>query len=293
MSKHKNTIINYFVSFFTKTFQISSVNKSALEEKRIVNFRPYQLFAAIFSGFFFFFIITVITTLLLTAYTPINNFLPEVNLSKRGEIFGLLTRVDSLEENLRIQSQYIDVVNRILNGEIVDSLLPLSRDSLVTVEDSGPRQSSADSLLRELVISEDKYNVPTYYKTPSVVLEDFVFFKPIEGVIIQSFNIFEKHYGLDIGAHAGASVKACLDGVVIFSDWSISNGNMVIVQHENNIVSVYMHNSILTKKSNELVKAGEVIAIVGNSGEMSSGPHLHFELWQSGNPINPTEYIDF
>ena len=141
--------------------------------------------------------------------------------------------------------------------------------------------------------SEDKYNIPTHYDKSTQTLEDFVFFKPIEGIITRDFNIFENHYGIDVGAHAGASVKACLDGVVIFSDWSISNGNMIIIQHKNNIVTVYMHNSILTKKTNDLVKTGEVIAIVGNSGELSSGPHLHFELWQNGTPINPLEYIDF
>ena len=192
-----------------------------------------------------------------------------------------------------MQSQYVAVVNKILKGEVVDSLVPISRDSLILIDNVGPNHSSADSSLRAMVISEDKYNIPTDYNTKTRTLEDFVFFKPIEGVVTRNFNVFEGHYGVDVGAHSGASVKSCLDGVVIFSDWSISNGNMIIIQHKNNIVSVYMHNSILTKKTNDLVKTGEVIAIVGNSGELSSGPHLHFELWQNGNPINPLEYIDF
>ena len=98
---------------------------------------------------------------------------------------------------------------------------------------------------------------------------------------------------MDLVSHEGASVKACLDGVVILADWSISSGNILIIQHVDNIVSIYMHNSVLTKKSNELVRAGEVVGLVGNSGESSSGPHLHFELWQNGVPINPSEYIDF
>ncbi len=289
MLKEKKNTKDHLVSFFTKLFQINSVNRSTLEEKTILSFKLYQLFMVVFSSLILFFIFT----LLLIIYTPVNNWLPKVELSKKREVFELLTRVDSLEENLRVQSQYVNVVNKILNGEVVDSLFPTAIDSLITTENTGPIHSSADSSLRAMVISEDKYNIPTYYDKSTKTLEDFVFFKPIEGVITRGFNIFEGHYGVDIGAHTGASVKSCLDGVVIFSDWSISNGNMIIIQHKNNIVSVYMHNSILTKKTNELVKTGEVIAIVGNSGELSSGPHLHFELWQNGNPINPLEYIDF
>ena len=121
----------------------------------------------------------------------------------------------------------------------------------------------------------------------------FVFYKPVEGIIIDDFNIINKHYGLDIAAALNSSVKSCLDGIVLFSDWSSSKGNVVIIQHIDNIVSTYMHNSILFKESGELVKAGEVIGVVGNSGEQSTGPHLHFELWQNGTPINPADYIDF
>ena len=120
-----------------------------------------------------------------------------------------------------------------------------------------------------------------------------MFFKPVEGLIISEFNSSDKHYGVDIASRSGAAVKATLGGVVVFSDWSISNGHMILIQHVENIISVYLHNSLLTKKSNDLVKAGEVIAIVGNSGESSTGPHLHFELWQNGSPVNPIDYIDF
>ena len=293
MSKNKHTAPNYLVSFFTKNFQISHVDKSNLEEKKIVNFSSYQVLTTLISVLFFLFIITLVTVVFLTTYTPLNKWLPQVELSKKQEVFDLLTHVDSLEEEIRIQSQYIGVINKILDGEVVDSFVPLSLDSIIITESLAPKNSSADSSLRAMVIAEDKYNIPSGYAESASVLEDFVFFQPIEGVIIQSLNVLDNHHGIDIGAHSGASVKSCLDGVVIFSDWTISSGNMIIIQHNNNIISIYMHNSVLTKQRNELVKAGEVIAIVGNSGETSSGPHLHFELWQNGTPINPLEYIDF
>ena len=107
------------------------------------------------------------------------------------------------------------------------------------------------------------------------------------------FDVSEGHFGVDVVTNTNSPVKAALDGVVVFSDWSISSGHTVIIQHADNIVSVYMHGSSITKKNNDLVKAGEVIGIVGDSGESASGPHLHFELWQNGSPVNPIEYIDF
>ena len=175
----------------------------------------------------------------------------------------------------------------------MDSFLPIKIDTTLVFEDLELMPSKEDSVLRKMVYEEDLYNISPAYNLQNSGLEDFMFFKPVSGLIVDTFNIREKHYGLDIVAHEGASVKACLEGVGVFADWSVSSGNMILIQHVDNIISVYMHNSILTKKPNDLVKAGEVIGIVGNSGELSSGPHLHFELWQNGNPINPEEYIDF
>jgi murein DD-endopeptidase MepM/ murein hydrolase activator NlpD len=171
--------------------------------------------------------------------------------------------------------------------------LPINIDTSVVFENLQLTPSAEDSVLRKMVYEEDLYNISTTYNARGGSLEDFVFFKPVTGLVVDTFNIANGHYGVDVVAHKGASVKACLEGVVVFADWSISSGNMILIQHVDNIISVYMHNSILTKKPNDLVKAGEVIGIVGNSGELSSGPHLHFELWQNGNPINPQEYIGF
>ena len=115
----------------------------------------------------------------------------------------------------------------------------------------------------------------------------------MEGIVTQSFDEKKRHYGTDIVAKANAKVAAVLDGVVIFTDWTVKTGYVIQVQHTNDLISVYKHNSILLKKQGDYVRAGEVLVVVGNTGEESSGPHLHFELWRAGNPLNPENFIKF
>ena len=174
-----------------------------------------------------------------------------------------------------------------------DSFVTINRDSTLVFDNIDLSPSSADSTFREQVKNEDLYNIPTSHEMTYAGMGDFVFFRPADGVVISQFDVAENHFGVDIVSNSDASVKATLDGVVVFSDWSIQRGHTVLVHHAENIISVYMHNSSVNKKINDLVKAGEVIGVVGNSGEGSLRPHLHFELWQNGSPINPLDYIDF
>ncbi len=289
MSKSKKPQINSFLIFFFKSYKISDVDKNSLKENTITTFKGYQLLVY-FLGLL---IVLLFGVFLLIAYGPLNNLVPLTNTIKKKEIIDLIVKVDSLEKDLIIKHRYINVINRIINGEVVDSLLPIDIDSNIVFEKLELIPSKEDSLLRKMVYEEDLYNISSSYNEFDSSLEDFVFFKPVTGLVVDTFNLYERHYGVDVVTHEGASVKSCLEGVVIFSDWSTSSGNMIVIQHMDNIISVYMHNSILTKQPNDLVKAGEVIGIVGNTGELSSGPHLHFELWQNGTPINPEEYIDF
>ncbi|MFN5223434.1 MAG: murein hydrolase activator EnvC family protein, partial [Bacteroidota bacterium] len=124
-------------------------------------------------------------------------------------------------------------------------------------------------------------------------LANFLFFAPVKGIVTSEFNPKIKHFGVDIVASANEVIKTTLDGTVIFSDWTSDTGYVIAIQHGNNIFSVYKHNSALLKSIGDFVKAGEVVAIIGDSGETSNGPHLHFELWYNGTAVNPTEYIAF
>ena len=176
-------------------------------------------------------------------------------------------------------------MKRILNDEPFDDSLKLNPDDTTFDNYQGNfDKSKEDSLLRYKIENADKPLPEIHY--------DF-FHAPVKGTISEGFNTKDKHYAVDVVTSKDAPVKATADGTVIFSEWTAQTGYVIIIEHTNNLISVYKHNSLLTKEQGELVKAGEVIAAAGNTGELSTGPHLHFELWSDGYPIDPTNFIDF
>jgi len=156
------------------------------------------------------------------------------------------------------------------------------------------KKSEQDSLLRTEWQDKENYNL-VYYPSKKDYngISRFVFFTPINGSVINGFNIKTKHYGVDILSKKDTPIKATLDGTVLLSTWTFEGGYVIIIQHEEDITSVYKHNSTLLKLQGERVKAGEPIAIIGNTGKLSTGPHLHFELWYQRNPVNPADFINF
>ena len=187
---------------------------------------------------------------------------------------------------------YMASIKDVLSGEV--SSETINKDSIyaalaaeVNPEDLNP--SKADSILREKVDNEDKYNL--FESARSV--KNFVFFPPVKGTVSSGFNIKEQHYAVDIVVPKNTPIKAAADGRVILASWTSDSGYVIILDHGNQLLSVYKHNSYLTKEQGDLVKAREVIAISGSTGEFSTGPHLHFELWNDGNPIDPVAFIDF
>ena len=180
----------------------------------------------------------------------------------------------------------------VLRGDIENN--ETNRDSLFekykldpsTVDLTPIRQ---DLLLREEVELEDKYNL---FERNVDNLERLLF-SPVSGTLSQTFDPKIKHYAVDVVAPTGTPVKSIADGTVLFSEWTSQTGFVIIVEHQDGLTSVYKHNGALTKSQGERVRAGEVIASVGNTGELTTGPHLHFELWRKGKPVNPLNYIDF
>ena len=149
--------------------------------------------------------------------------------------------------------------------------------------------SKRDSLFREAVEREDRFSLFDY-ETDKV---DLVFFAPVKGILTESYNVKEKHYAVDIAVPKGTAVKAIADGTVVFSAWTAGTGYVVIIEHTNKYLSVYKHNEIIYREQGDLIKSGEVIALAGTSGEYSTGPHLHFEMWFQGYPVNPENFIEF
>jgi murein DD-endopeptidase MepM/ murein hydrolase activator NlpD len=167
-----------------------------------------------------------------------------------------------------------------------DTFIEINRDAITGLELAPNLQ---DSLLRAAVAQEDKFNI--LESASSVV--SFVLFPPVTGVISQPYDVSQKHYAVDIAVAQNAPIKAVSDGTVIFAEWTLETGYVVILEHQNTLLSVYKHNATITVLQGDLVKSGEVIATAGNTGEFSTGPHLHFELWSNGYPVNPVEFIDF
>ena len=169
------------------------------------------------------------------------------------------------------------------------------RDTIsnVTVDYKVLVASKRDSIFRESIEREDRFNILSEKSNSPQNLRNIAFYTPIKGMITDRFDIQKEHYGIDIVAPENEAIKASLPGTVILSSWTTETGYTIAVQHENNLISFYKHNSVLLKKIGEVVKAGDVIAIIGNSGELSTGPHLHFELWHQGKAINPEHHILF
>jgi murein DD-endopeptidase MepM/ murein hydrolase activator NlpD len=243
-------------------------------------------------------IILITLTIFIIAFTPIREYIPgymDVNIP--GKLYRLEQRADSLENALHARDIYLHNIRNIIEGkEIIDSVIPVKADS-INYDSITIQSSPEDSILRAEYDERTRYNLFIYDSEDlydrTLPLGNIVFFKPVEGIIINKFNLAEKHYGVDIAAGNEAIIKSVLDGTVIFSDWTSETGHTIAIQHSGNFISIYKHNSQLLKSLGSFVKAGEPVSVIGNSGELSSGPHLHLELWHNGTPVDPEDYMIF
>jgi murein DD-endopeptidase MepM/ murein hydrolase activator NlpD len=221
----------------------------------------------------------------------------DVTLSRR--VNALLRKADSLERVTAQKNIYIQHIKSIIDGEEIfaDSLNDAEFTGTVDPESITYTRSPEDSLLREEYNAESSFdlyyneNADKPFSPPS--RSNFTFFTPLKGIITSEFDLSRQHYGIDIVSKKNEAVMAALDGTVLFADWTAETGHIIAIQHQGSFISVYKHNSVLLKKQGNFVKAGEVIAIVGESGELSTGAHLHFELWYNGTPVDPKEFIAF
>jgi len=269
-------------------YRLVVLNEDTFEER--FTFKLNRLNVFIFSIIFA--LLLIATTTIIIAFTPLREYIPgysSVSLKRKATM--LTYKTDSLQRVIAINEQYLSSIKKVLSGDV--KTVNFNKDSIIRAAEIDPSEinfspSKEDSLLRERVSLEDKYN--PLINTSEV---SFILFPPVKGTVSDEFNAKEKHYAIDIVAAKDAPIKATADGTVIFSEWTAETGYVIIIDHSNNFLSVYKHNALLTKEQGELVKAGEVIAKVGNTGEFSSGPHLHFELWSDGYPIDPANFIDF
>ena len=238
-------------------------------------------------------IILIAFTISIVFFTQLREMVPGYSSSDLlNRAIYLTKKTDSLEQQIALNNKFYKSIEDVLSGN-VDEFIPrdeLSIDSnLINPDIFTISPNLQDSILRQYVENEDKFNLTNN----ELVIENKMFFSPIKGEITQSFNFNENHFAIDIAADIGTPVKSVLDGKIIFSEWSLETGYVVVIDHGENIISVYKHNSKTLKEQNDFVQAGEVIAYSGNQGNLSSGPHLHFELWKNGTPIDPEPLLNF
>lgn len=269
-------------------YKLTLTDENSLEEVGSVHFTKLNgilLIASIIIALF-------ALASLMIAYTPLRNYLPGyMNSEIRTQVVNNALKVDSLIEVANRQSLYIMNIQDIFAGNIkadtiqsIDSLTSIRQDSLID-------RSEREIAFRREYEEREKYNLSSIGQRSEVA--GVLFHRPTQGIITNTFDTEKKHLGIDIAAQNGESVVATLDGTVIISTYTADTGYLIMIQHNQDLLSVYKHCSLLLKQQGETVKAGEAIALAGSSGTLAHSPHLHFELWRKGKAVNPETLIAF
>ncbi|WP_440879948.1 M23 family metallopeptidase [Tenacibaculum sp. C7A-26P2] len=278
-----------FKQKLTDKYRLVILNEDTFQERFSLKLSRLNVF--VLGGLFS--ILLIVLTTLLIAFTSLREYIPGYSsTSLKKKATRLTYEADSLKSRLEVLEAYTSALKPVLTGEIkpekIDSIVNIN-DNGLDLDESKLLATKKDSLFREQIESKDRFPL-------SDVNEDRaknVFFAPLTGIISQSYDVKSKHYAVDIVSKKGTPVKAIADGTVIISEWTAATGYVIMIQHSNEFLSVYKHNGTLLKQQGEFVKSGEVIANVGSTGELTTGPHLHFELWNDGYSVNPTNYISF
>lgn len=269
-------------------YRLVILNDDTFEEK--ISFNLTRLNVFVLTGFSVIGLIALTTILI--AFTPLREYIPGYSSTAlKMKAYQLTSKTDSLQIALEINKKQLNSIRKVLTGDL------LSDDSLQEFKESQPTdgdftsvaKSKEDSLLRQKVALEDKYNLLEGERQKV----SFVLFPPVKGNISQGFKPEEKHYAVDIVVAVGTAVKAVADGRVIFSEWTADTGYVIIIEHANKLLSVYKHNASIIKSQGDYVATGEVISFSGATGELTTGPHLHFELWSDCQALDPANFIAF
>ena len=237
----------------------------------------------------------IFATVFLIAFTPVREFIPGYSSTAlKNKATRLTLEVDSLTSIVDRNSAYFASIRNVLSGkkdalDTEESYTLKENSEPIDVDSVNFTASQEDSILRVKVEQEDKYSLIE----KATFSSNFTLFPPVNGHLSETYDADKKHYGVDVVTAKNEPVKATLDGTVIFAEWTVETGYVIIIEHNFGLISVYKHNQSLLKNQGDLVTSGEAIAVVGNTGEYSYGPHLHFELWVDRYPVNPTDYINF
>ncbi|MBP6794259.1 MAG: M23 family metallopeptidase [Saprospiraceae bacterium] len=244
-------------------------------------------------------VIGALLVTLLLFFTPLKRLIPGYGQTNTKDYITLYKKVETMEKEMGAQSLYISRVQKLINGEVeMPNVDNLKKDVASKPVNSEPiAKSDAEIALEDEQLIEKQISNVASQRLSNVVkpftIEQLYFISPVQGEISERMNADKNHLGIDIIVPKNTDVKAVMDGTILSADWNSETGNSMTILHSNELISVYRHNSKLFKKTGDYVKAGEVVAIAGNSGELTNGPHLHFELWYRGKAVNPEDYIRF
>ena len=273
-------------SFFNKlkdTYRLVVLDDETLQEVRSFKLSLLNLYL-FFSSII---VLTAVLILCLFFFTPVKRLVPGYgDINDHPKFQELNKQYHNLEKELDTQEEYINgFKNMLSDGDKGPEL-----EKLISAQPKGQEGHSHENAIEKNItkVSARKQNDPA-----DLNLEHFHFIIPLKGSISAGYEAENKHFGIDILAPKNSAIKSITDGVVINSDWNLETGNTISIQHKNNLITVFKHNSVLLKKEGDFVKSGEAIAIIGNSGTLSDGPHMHFELWFNGKPLNPQEFFNF
>lgn len=273
-------------------FRLVVMNDQTLEEKFSLRLTPMNIL--VFGGTFVMSLIVV--TLYLIAFTPLREYIPGyTDVHLRRNVLSVARKADSLDYQMKAQERYLaNLLDVLESKEDTLKAVPARMDGQGLDTLRRLERSVEDSLLRMQMEAADRFELDEASARPfSAGIGSTAFFTPLKGTITSRYDASQKHYGIDVVSNANEVIKSALDGTVVMANFTSETGYVIGIQHPNNIFTFYKHNSALLKKVGDFVKAGEVVAIIGNTGEHSTGPHLHFELWYNGSPVNPVEFISF
>ncbi len=283
-----------FFRKFRHKYRFVIQNEETYEERFSFRLSRMNVFVSVISIS----VLLIALTAYIIAFTSLREYIPgytDVTLAKK--LYDLQLRADSIEQEFQRKDLFIKNLKNIIQGNAVYEKAEEESAPEKDYSDINLTRSEADSILRSQFEDNDAYNLYPFSAQRGSAAQSALamhnFFSPLEGIITNKFNPNGEHYGVDIVAKRNDAIKSILDGRVIFANWTLATGWVIGIQHRNNLMSVYKHNAALLKKTGDYVKAGEPISIVGNSGELTTGPHLHFELWHDGTPLNPEDYISF
>lgn len=273
-------------------YRLTISNEGTFDE--VLSIRLSRLNVFTVTGLFSIVLIALVT--LFIAFTPLREYIPgypDGEMRKNIESNAIL--VDSLIIELDKRDRFFQGIRNVISGNDFDNVVENPADSIVDprYKDLSFSISSNDSVFRIEHEEDEKYNLSLGSAAKTRGFSNTHFFPPMSGLVSNHYDSKIEHFGTDVVGGLNERISSVLDGTVIFSEWTLNTGYVIQIQHSNNLLSVYKHNSELLKKTGEHVKAGEAIALLGNSGELTSGPHLHFELWYNGQALNPEDYIKF